>query len=61
MILQSHSWTWVQKKVFIQNDTCTLIFRAALFTTAKTESTKVSTDGSMKTVWYIIHWNATQP
>ena len=35
MILQSHSWANMKKTV-IQNDICTPIFTAVLFTTAKT-------------------------
>ena len=42
------------EKITIQNDTCTLIFRVALFTIVKTtESIKMSIDRKMKTTWYI--------
>ena len=32
------------EKITTQNDTCTLIFRAALFTIAQTKPTKMTTD-----------------
>ena len=35
MIQQSHSWAYIQTK-FIQKDTCTPMFIAALFTVAET-------------------------
>ena len=36
MIQQSHSWAYIQRKFLIQKDTCTPMFKAALFTIAKT-------------------------
>ena len=35
MIQQSHSWACISRKVKIQKNTCTAMFRAALFTIAK--------------------------
>ena len=35
-ILQSYSWTYIQRKILIQKDTFTSVFITALFTTAKT-------------------------
>ena len=44
MTQKFHSWTYIQKnpKTLIQKDTCTPIFIAALFTTAKTWKQPVS-------------------
>ena len=36
MILQSHSWAYIQRKNMIQKATCTPMFIVALFTIAKT-------------------------
>ena len=41
------------EKITIQNDTCTFIFRAAYHNSQGSESTNTSTDGKMKTMWYI--------
>ena len=49
MIQQSHSWAYIQK------DTCTPMFIAALFTTAKTRKQPKCpwTDEWIKKMWYI--------
>ena len=36
MTQEAHSWTYIQTKLFIQKDTCTPMFIAALFIIAKT-------------------------
>ena len=36
MTQQSHSWACIQTKTFLEKDTCTCMFTAALFTIAKT-------------------------
>ena len=36
MIQQSYSWAHIQKKTVIRKDTCIALFKAALFTIAKT-------------------------
>ena len=36
MIQQSHSWAYYLQKTVIRKDTCTPMFNAALFTTART-------------------------
>ena len=51
-------------KTLVQKDTCTPMFTAALFTTAKTwkEAKCPSTEEWIKEMWYIhIQWNITQP
>ena len=41
------------EKFIIWNDTCTPIFRVALFTSQDMELIKMSSDRKMKTTWYI--------
>ena len=55
MIQQSHSWAYIWTKLIIQNDTCTPMFIAALFTIAKTwkQPKCPSTDEWLKKMWYI--------
>ena len=50
-------------KTVVQNDTCTAVFIAVLFTIAKTwkETKCPSTDEWIKTMWYMYKWNTTQP
>ena len=48
----------------VEKDTCTPVFIAALFTTARTWKQRrcPSTDEWIKKLWYIyIQWNRTQP
>ena len=54
MIQQSHSWACIQTTV-IQKDTCTPMFIAALFTTAKTwkQPKCPSTNEWIKKMWYL--------
>ena len=54
MIQKSHSWAYIQTKL-IQNDTCTPMFIAALFTIAKTwkQPKCPLTDEWLKKMWYI--------
>ena len=51
------------EKNIIQEDTCTPIFTAALFTIARTwkQAKCPSTDEWIKKMWYIYPWNITQP
>ena len=53
MIQQSHSWTSIQ--TIIGKDTCTPMFTAALFTTAKTwkQPKCPATEERIKKIWYI--------
>ena len=55
MTQQSHSWDYIQKKTFLEKDTCTHMFTAALVTIAKTwEQPKYpSTDEWIKKMWDI--------
>ena len=55
MIQQSHSWAYIQRKTIIQNDTCTPIFTAVLFTIAKIgkQPKCPSTEEWIKKMWYI--------
>ena len=56
MILQSHSWAYIQKiqKILIQKDSCTPMFIAALLTMAKTwkQPKCPSTNEWIKKMWY---------
>ena len=58
---QSYSWADIQRKL-IQKDTCTPIFTAALFITAKTQKQSESskTDQLVRR-WYIHTTDSTQP
>ena len=55
MIQQSHSWASNPDKTFIEKDTCTSMFIAALFTIAKRwkQPKCPSTDEWNKMMWYI--------
>ena len=55
MTQQSHSWACIQTKTFLEKDTCTCMFTAALFTTAKTwkQPKCPSTDDWIRKMWYI--------
>ena len=55
MIQQSHSWAYTQTELFLEKDTCTPMFIAALFTIAKTwKQPKCPTTYEwINTVWYI--------
>ena len=57
MIHQSHSWVYIQKKTktLIQKDTCTPIFIAALFITAKTwkQPKGPAINNQLKNMWHI--------
>ena len=55
MTQQFHAWVYTPKKTLIQKDTCTPMFAAALFTTAKIwkQLKYPSTDKWIKKVWYI--------
>ena len=46
----------------IENDTCTPMFTAALFTIARIwkQPRCPSTDECIKKIWYIVQWNITQ-
>ena len=54
MILQSHSWAYIWRKLLIQKDTCTPTFVAVLFTIAKIQKQPKcpSTDEWIKKMWY---------
>ena len=54
MTPQSHSWASIQTKVYLK-ETCTSMFIAALFTTARTwkQSKCPSTDNWIRKMWYI--------
>ena len=53
MIQQSHSWAYISRKVKIQKNTCTPMFRAALFTIAKRwkQPKRPRTDEQIKKMW----------
>uniref|UniRef100_A0A8C3YG18 Uncharacterized protein n=1 Tax=Catagonus wagneri TaxID=51154 RepID=A0A8C3YG18_9CETA len=55
MTQQSHSWAYIQTKIFLEKDTCTRMFTAALFTIAKTwkQPKCPSTDDWIRKMWYI--------
>ena len=56
MIQQSHSWAYIQTKLyFIQKDACTPMFIAALLTIAKTwkQPKCPLTEEWIKKMWYI--------
>ena len=55
MVLQSHSWAYIQTKLQLKKGTCTPIFAAALFTIAKTwkQYKCPSADEWIKKMWYI--------
>ena len=55
MTQQSHSWEYIQTKLSLKKDTCTPMFTAALFTTAKTwkQPKCPLTDDWIRKVWYI--------
>ena len=55
MILQSHSWAYIWRKLLIQKDTCTPMSMAILFTIAKTwKHPKYPLRGEwIKKMWYI--------
>ena len=60
MILQSHSWA----NIWLQKDTCTPTFTAALFTIAKIwkQPKYPLSDEWIKKMWCTyIQWNITQP
>jgi len=48
MIQQSQSWGTYREKIIIQEDICTQMFTAALFTIADMEATWMSTDKWME-------------
>ena len=52
MILQSHSWAYLEKTLILK-DTCTAMFIAALFITAKTwkQPKCLSTDEKVKKMY----------
>ena len=55
MTLQSHSWTYIQRRNLIQKDTCTPVFTVALFTIEKTwkQPKCSSTEEWVKKMWCI--------
>ena len=55
MILQSHSWAYIQRKLLIQKDPYTPTFIATLFMIAKTwkKHKCPSTEEWIKKMWYI--------
>ena len=56
MIQQSHSWASIWRKPWLQKkDTCTPMFIAALYTTAKTwkQPTCPSTEDWIKKIWHM--------
>ena len=55
MTQQSHSWTYIQTKLFLEKHTCTSMFTEALFTIAKTrkQSKFPLTDEQAKKMWYM--------
>uniref|UniRef100_A0A8D0JYB7 DUF1725 domain-containing protein n=1 Tax=Sus scrofa TaxID=9823 RepID=A0A8D0JYB7_PIG len=55
MTQQSHSWACIQTKLSLKKDTCTPMFTAALFTTAKTwkQPKCPLTDDWIRKKWYI--------
>ena len=55
MTQQSHNWAYMLRKTIIQKDTCTPMFIAALFTTARTwkQSKCPSTSKWIKKMWPI--------
>ena len=63
MIQQSHFWVYIQKKVGSQRDTCTPMFIAALFTTAKRQKQPKCPlmDEWIKKCGIYIQWNIIQP
>ena len=64
MTQQSHSWAYIYPdKTFLEKDTCTHMFIAALFTTAKTwkQPKCPSTDDWIRKMWYIYTMEYSQP
>ena len=55
MTQQSHYWAYTQRKPLIQEDTCTPVFIAALFTVARSwkQPKYPLTDEWIKKKWYI--------
>uniref|UniRef100_A0A8W4FP65 DUF1725 domain-containing protein n=1 Tax=Sus scrofa TaxID=9823 RepID=A0A8W4FP65_PIG len=55
MTQRSHSWADIQTSFFPEKDTCTCMFTAALFTTAKTwkQPKCPVTDECLRKIWYI--------
>ena len=55
MIQQSHYWAYIWTKTTIQKDTCTPIFKTALFTVAKTQKQPICslTDEWIKKKGYV--------
>ena len=55
MTQQSHYWAYTLKKTIIQKESCTTLFTAALFTTARTwkQPKCPSTDEWIKKMWHI--------
>ena len=55
MTQQSHYWAYTQRKIIIQNDTCTPTFISALFTIARSwkQPKCPSTDEQIKKMWCI--------
>ena len=63
MIQQSYSWAHIQKKTVIRKDTCTALFKAVLFTIAKTwkQPKYQSTEERIKKMWCVyIQQNTTR-
>ena len=54
MTQQSHSWASIPDKTFLEKDTCTCMFTAALLTIAKTwnQPKCPSTDDWIRKMWY---------
>ena len=54
MILQSHSWAYIQGKITVRKDTCTPMFIAMPFTIAKTwKQPKCPSTEEWIKMWYI--------
>jgi len=55
MTQQSHSWALYLDKTFLKKDTCTCMFIAALYATAKTQKQPKCplADEWIKKMWYI--------
>ena len=50
MILQSHSWAYIQRKNILKKDTCTATFIAPLFIISDMKATQVSINRVMDKV-----------